>query len=241
MASVKTYTGEHTRHQWAYASDKLHYLRCRPQGGTGTTNLEGGEIWKRFPMHSIGTLRTTRQDCLHSFTQHPVYKHWSFTLLKRWKDLFSETVKSHYNSRIWESWGGESISKQHDKPHILILNDMPSRNICRYLLQQQGFYSCLVTASKSVKNPNNKCWSSGKKLKCHIHRNSAEITASAPFCRFCSHLLESQEQSYPPQHWKLSSGPSRGRTANKDHQICGNFTQEPGKAHPDHSTQLGTI
>lgn len=41
----------------------------------------------------------------------------------------------------------------------------------------------------------------------------------------------------PPPHWKLSSGPSRGCTADEDYQICGNFTQEPGKALPDHATR----
>ena len=93
--------------------------------------------------------------------------------------------------------GGEFISRQHYKPHVLIINYMSSRNICRYLLQHQGFYPCLVTAPKSVKNPNDKCWSLGKKSKRHIYRNSAAISASAPFYRFCSHPLESQEPSCP--------------------------------------------
>lgn len=37
------------------------------------------------------------------------------------------------------------------------------------------------------------------------------------------------------------SWPPKGWTANMDHQICGNFPQEPGKAPPDHSTQLRTL
>lgn len=177
--------------------------------------------------------------------QHPVYKTLIFhpaEMMK--KDLFSGIVKTtlQFKSlRIWRvARGGESISTQYYKPHILI-NYISSRNICKYLLQQEGLYSCLVTAPKSVKNPNNQCWSTGKKSKCHIYRNSAEITACAPFYRFCSHPLESQEQSCPPQQWKLSSAPPQGDIRLKDHRICGNFTQEPGKADPDNSTQLRTI
>lgn len=37
------------------------------------------------------------------------------------------------------------------------------------------------------------------------------------------------------------SWPPKGWTANMDHQICGNFPQKPGKAPPDHSTQLRTL
>lgn len=46
-----------------------------------------------------------------------------------------------------------------------------------------------------------------------------------------------------PAHDSSESFPlaSRGHATNKDHQICGRFTQETGKAHPDHSTQLRTI
>lgn len=71
---------------------------------------------------------------------------------------------------------------------------LSSTNICRYLLQQQGLFSCLVIASKSGKTKITSAgvWGRNQSASC------TEITGSAPFCRFCLH---------PRDPTVLSSGP----------------------------------